>query len=72
MDTTMVNLWTLFEQLVRRMEIINEGNESSCEGLRGLPKEVSKNQPGAGEIQRPIVESRDWAERPGREAEACP
>nr|BAE38561.1 unnamed protein product [Mus musculus] len=28
MDTTMVNLWTLFEQLVRRMEIINEGNES--------------------------------------------
>ncbi|XP_005354087.1 rac GTPase-activating protein 1 [Microtus ochrogaster] len=28
MDTTMVNLWTLFEQLVRRLEIINEGNES--------------------------------------------
>uniref|UniRef100_A0A8C6QN75 Rac GTPase-activating protein 1 n=1 Tax=Nannospalax galili TaxID=1026970 RepID=A0A8C6QN75_NANGA len=27
MDTTMVNLWTLFEQLVRRLEIINEGNE---------------------------------------------
>ncbi|KAM7338749.1 hypothetical protein ACRRTK_002233 [Alexandromys fortis] len=28
MDTTMVNLWTLFEQLVRRLEIISEGNES--------------------------------------------
>nr|XP_045009428.1 rac GTPase-activating protein 1 isoform X3 [Jaculus jaculus] len=27
MDTTMMNLWTLFEQLVRRLEIINEGNE---------------------------------------------
>ncbi|KAL1790312.1 rac GTPase-activating protein 1 [Sigmodon hispidus] len=28
MDATMVNLWTVFEQLVRRLEIINEGNES--------------------------------------------
>ncbi|OBS79500.1 hypothetical protein A6R68_18105 [Neotoma lepida] len=28
MDATVVNLWTLFEQLVRRLEIISEGSES--------------------------------------------
>lgn len=33
---------------------------------------MSKNQPGAGEIQRPAVEGRDRAERSGRQAEACP
>lgn len=44
MDTTMLNLRNLFEQLVRRVEILSEGNElrkSFWASLREEEKQIS-------------------------------
>lgn len=47
MDTTMLNLRNLFEQLVRRVEILSEGNElrkSFCAALCEEGKQTSENK----------------------------
>ena len=44
METTMLNMRNLFEQLVRRVEILSEGNElrkSFWDGLWGEKKQIS-------------------------------